>query len=198
MNPGRIPDSMIFIGTNNVSRSSNEEAAQWESMIVCLSTTLWQKCKCAVLTVCTIPMRSRTLSSTGRSQNESVIRWNNIVRNLTSGNAGRIILMDLEHELSAMDQARFTTGGIHFDSIEGQGWMNRVFKEQLDELEVEIFYLGVLRVEEATNEPAISTFVPPNLETRLGSVTAVPQVEGQRSNVLDRLGEATVRRTIHP
>ena len=34
MNPGRIPDIMILIGTNNVSRSSDEEEAQWESMMV--------------------------------------------------------------------------------------------------------------------------------------------------------------------
>ena len=33
-----------------------------------------------------------------------------------------------------------------------------------------------LRREEATNVPGISTFVPPNLETRLGSVPGMPQV----------------------
>ena len=54
-----------------------------------------------------------------------------------------------EHELRAMDQNRFTTDGIHFDKILGQGWMNRVFQEQL--------------VEEATNVPEISTLV--HLET---------------------------------
>ena len=43
--------------------------------------------------------------------------------------------------------------------------MTRVFQERLDELDVELFDTGVLRVEEATNEPAVSTFVPPNLET---------------------------------
>ena len=34
--------------------------------------------------------------------------------------------MDIEHELRAMDQARLTTDGIHFDNIEGQAWLNRV------------------------------------------------------------------------
>ena len=29
MNPGRIPDIMILIGTNNVSRSSDEQEVQW-------------------------------------------------------------------------------------------------------------------------------------------------------------------------
>ena len=53
--------------------------------------------------------------------------------------------------------------------------MNRVFRERLDELEVELFDTGVLRREETTNEPALSTFVPPNLEKRLGSVPAVPR-----------------------
>ena len=78
--------------------------------------------------------------------------------------------------------------------------MNRVFEEQLDELEVELFDTGVLKTEEATN---ISTFVPPNLETRLGS-SAVPQVlqnsgeRDKRCHVLDRLGEAPARRTLHP
>ena len=45
--------------------------------------------------------------------------------------------------------------------------MNRVFQERLDEMEVE------LKKEETTNEPAISTSVPPNLETGLGTVPAV-------------------------
>ena len=127
-----------------------------------------------------------------------------MVRNLASRNAGRIILMDIEHELGAMDQARLTTNGIHFDSIEGDAWMNRVFQERLDKLEVELLDSGVLKKEETTNEPALSTFVPSNLETRLGSVPAVtqrPQSSSeprQRTDVLDRLGEPPVRRTIHP
>ena len=112
--------------------------------------------------------------------------------------------MDLEHELRAMDQAQFTTDEVRFDSIGGQAWINRVFQEQLDELEVELFDKRVLRREETTNEPATPTFVPPNLETRLGSIPAVPQMPqsscepDQRTGVLDRLGEAPVRRTIHP
>ena len=81
--------------------------------------------------------------------------------------------------------------------------MDRVFLECLDELEVELFDTGVLRREEPTNGPALSTFEPPNLETRLGSVTAVPQgpqsssEPWQRTDVLDCLGKAPVRRTIH-
>ena len=145
-------------------------------------------------------MSTRTLTPTGRRHNERVNRWNNIVRNLASRNDGRMILMDLEHELRAIDQARFTTDGVHFGTIERQAWIKRVFQEQLDELEVELFDTGELRREETTNEPAILTFVPPNLATRLGSVPAVPQVPqpGQRTDELDRLGKAPVRRTIHP
>ena len=41
MNPGRIPNVMILVGTNDISR------ALWESMMVCLFTTLWQKLHCA-------------------------------------------------------------------------------------------------------------------------------------------------------
>ena len=59
MNPGRIPNVMILEGTNNISRSSDEEEAQGESMMVCLFTTLWQRCNCAVLTVCTVPTNNR-------------------------------------------------------------------------------------------------------------------------------------------
>ena len=61
MNPGKIPNITILIGTNNVSRGSDEEEEQWEPMMVCLFTTLWKKFKCAVLTVCIVPMTSRTL-----------------------------------------------------------------------------------------------------------------------------------------
>ena len=139
MNPGRIPNVMILVGTNNISRSSDEEEALWESMMVCLFTTLWQKFNCAVLTVCTVPMNARSLTATGRRHNEGVVRWNNILRNLASRKAGRMILMDIEHELRAMDQARLTTDGIHFDNIDGQAWLNRVFQERLDELEKELF-----------------------------------------------------------
>ena len=138
MNPGRIPMTMILIGKNNVSRGSDEEEAQWESMMVCLLTTLWQKFWCAVLTVCTVPMSTKTLTSTRRRHNEGVIRWNNILRNLASRNAARMILVNNEHELRAMNQTRLTTNGIHFDSIEGQDWIKRVFQELLDEMEVEL------------------------------------------------------------
>ena len=130
MNPGRIPNVMVLVGTNNISRSSNEEEALWESMMVCLLTSLWHKFNCAVLTVCTVPMNARSLTATGRRHNEGVVRWNNILRNLASRNAGRMILMDIEHELRAMDQARLTMDGIHFDNIEGQAWLNRVFQER--------------------------------------------------------------------
>ena len=82
--------------------------------------------------------------------------------------------------------------------------MNRVFQKRLDEMEVELFDTGVLKKEEFANEPAISTFVPPNLETCLGTFPAVttyrPQSSsepGQRTYVQDRLGEAPMRRTIN-
>ena len=93
MNPGRIPNVMILVGTNDISRGSDEQEALWESMMVCLFTTLWQKFSCAVLTVCTVPMNTRSLTASGRRHNEGVVRWNNILRNLASRNAGRMILM---------------------------------------------------------------------------------------------------------
>ena len=98
MNQGTIPNVMIQVGTNNISRSSDEEEALWESMMVCLFNTLWQKFNCAILTVCTVPMNARNLTATGRRHNEGVVRWNNILRNLANRNAGRMILMDIEHE----------------------------------------------------------------------------------------------------
>ena len=148
MNPGRIPNIMILTGTNNVSRGSNEEEARWESMMVCLFTAPWQKFDCTILTVCTVPMSTKTLTATGSRHNEGVIRWINILRNLASLNARRMILMDIKHELRATDQARLTTDGIHFDSIERKAWLNRVFQELLDEMEVELFDTGVPKKEE--------------------------------------------------
>ena len=150
--------------------------------MVCLFTTLWQKFSCAVLTVCTVPMNARSLTASGRRHNKGVIRWNNILRNLANRNAGRMILMDIEHELRAMDQARLTTDGIHFDSIEGQYWLNRVFQERLDELEAELFFTGVLKEEGTVSDAVITTFVPPSLETRLGTVPAVTNYRQQSSS----------------
>ena len=132
MKPGRIPNVMILIGTNNISRSSDEEEALWESMMVCLFTTLWQRFNCAVLTICTVPLSTKMLTATGRRHNEGAIKWNNILRNLASRNAGQMILMDIEHELRAIDQAKLTTDDIHSDSIEGQAWLNRVFQWRYD------------------------------------------------------------------
>ena len=63
MNPGRIPKIMILIGTNNVSRGSDEQEELWESMMVCLFTTLWHKLMCAVLTVCTVTMSTKNVDS---------------------------------------------------------------------------------------------------------------------------------------
>ena len=70
MNPVRIPNVMTLVGTNNISRSSDEE----EALMVCLLTTLWQKFNCAVLTVCTVPMNARSLTAIGRRHNEGVVR----------------------------------------------------------------------------------------------------------------------------
>ena len=67
------------------------------------------KLRFAVLIVGTISKSTRPQSSTGRRHNEKFVRWNNLVRNLASRNAGRMILIDLEHELRALDQSRFTT-----------------------------------------------------------------------------------------
>ena len=205
MNPGRIPSVMILVGTNDISRGSDEQEALWESMMVCLFTTLWQKFSCAVLTVCTVPMNARSLTASGRRHNEGVMRWNNILRNLANRNAGTMILMDIEHELRAMEQAKLTSDGIHFDTIEGQAWLNRVFQERLDELEAELSDTGVLKEEGTMNDTVITTFVPPNLATRLGTVPAAINYRqqsssepGRRTDVQDRLGEAPMRRTINP
>ena len=67
------------------------------------------------------------------------MRWHNIVRNLANRNVGRLGWMNLEDELRALDQSRFTVDGVHFDTIERQAWIKRVFQERLDELEVELF-----------------------------------------------------------
>ena len=72
MNPGRIPNVMILVGTNNIPRSSDEEEAQWELIMMCLFTTLWQRFNCAVLTVCTLPM-SKDVDS-NREQGEDTMK----------------------------------------------------------------------------------------------------------------------------
>ena len=63
----------------------------------------------------------------------------------------------------------------------------------------------MLKKEGTASDAVITTFVPPNLEIRLGTVPAVTNYmqqssseTGQRTEVQDRLGEAAVRRTIHP
>ena len=66
-------------------------------------------------------------SAAARRHNEKDVKWNKIVRNLASRNNGRMILMNLEHELRALDHVRFNTDGIHSDSIEEQTWMNCAF-----------------------------------------------------------------------
>ena len=63
----------------------------------------------------------------------------------------------------------------------------------------------MLKEEGTPSDAVITTFVPPSLETRLGTVPAVTNYRqqsssepGQRTDVQDRLGEAPMRRTIHP
>ena len=41
-----------------------------------------------------------------------------------------------------MKQSRFKSDGIHFVTLEGQAWMNRVFHEHLVELEFELIDTG--------------------------------------------------------
>ena len=61
---------MILVGTNNISRSLDEEEALWESMMVCLFTTLWQKFNCAVLTVCTVSTNARNREKAQRRSSQ--------------------------------------------------------------------------------------------------------------------------------
>ena len=75
----------------------------------------------------------------------------------------------------------------------------------MEELEAELFDTGVLKEEGTASDAVITTFVPPSLETRLGTVPAVTNYRqqsssepSQRTDVQDRLGEAPMRRTIHP
>ena len=63
----------------------------------------------------------------------------------------------------------------------------------------------MLKEEGTSNETVITTFVPPALETRLGTVPAVTNYRqqsssepGQRTDVQARLGETLVRSTINP
>ena len=83
--------------------------------------------------------------------------------------------------------------------------MNRIFQERLDELEAGLFDTGVLKEEGTASDAAITTFVPPSLEIRLGTIPSVTNYRqqssskpGQRTDVQDRFGEAPMRRTIHP
>ena len=66
-------------------------------------------------------------------------------------------------------------------------------------MEEELFDTGVLKNEETSNKPTISTFVPPNLETRLGTVPAVTiyrsqssSEPGQTTDVQDRSGNCSM------
>ena len=75
----------------------------------------------------------------------------------------------------------------------------------MDELEAQLFDTGVLKEEGTASDAVITTFVPPSLETRLGTVPAVTNYRkqsssepGQRTDVQYRLGEAPMKRTIHP
>ena len=82
--------------------------------------------------------------------------------------------------------------------------MSRLFQELLDELERELFDIGVLSVDTAADVRVISTFVPPSLETCLRSIPAVSQTvrssrkSKARSDVMERLGESPARRTKLP
>ena len=191
-----------MIGTKNVSRISNSEESQREALLVCFFTAVRQKFECALLTACTIPMNERNVLVTARVRNERFVRWNNIVRSLANRNDGQVILMDLEHNLRALDQTRIFIGGILLDNIKGRAWMNRFFQDRLNDLKFKLFDTRKLRTKEATNVTAMSTFVPLNLETHLGSVPAVPRTVQSSieqkiiSDVLARLGEPLARRTI--
>ena len=62
----------------------------------------------------------------------------------------------------------------------------------MDELEAELFDTGVLKEEGTVSDAVITTFVPPSLETRLGTVPAVTNYRqqsssepGQRTDVQD-------------
>ena len=114
------------------------------------------------------------------------------IRNLANRNAGSLVLIHLEYELRAVDQSRFTVDGVHFDTIEGEIWMNRAFQDRFDELKVDLFDTGVLSLDAAADVRAISSLVPPSLDFCLGSVPVVSETARSsrdpeaRSDVMER------------
>ena len=198
MNPGRIPSVMILVGTNDIwIRRAGSTVGINDGVFVHHSLAEVQLRGTDRLHGAN--ERKKPDSIRKKAQRGSLEMEQHL--KLANRNAGRMILMDIEHELRAMEQARLTSDGIHFDTIEGQAWLNRVFQERLDELEAELSDTGVLKEEGTVNDTVITTFVPPNLETRLGTVPAAINYRqqsssepGRRTDVQDRLGEAPTRR----
>ena len=69
----------------------------------------------------------------------------------------------------------------------------------------ELFDTGVLKEEGTMSDTVMITVVASSLETRLGTVPAITNYRqqsssepGKRTDVQDRLGEAPMKRTIHP
>ena len=122
-----------------------------------LFTAVCQKHQRSLVVICAVPTITRIQQAPARRKNERCVRQHIIVQKLASRNTERLVLRDLEHELRALDQSRFTTDG-----------MNHVFQERVSEPEIVLFETRVLNAEEATKARAIFTFEPPDLETRLG------------------------------
>ena len=85
MNPGRIVDLTIMIDTNILSRSSESEEGRWEQILVCIFTAVWQKIQCSDRLHNTHECKDHAPE---RKHNDRLFRWNNIVSNLGSSNAG--------------------------------------------------------------------------------------------------------------
>ena len=115
----RVDTLTVMIGMNHVSRNPVTPDAKWESFLICLLNELKEKYRPRIVVLCTIPLYPDAGSPVADFMNGNVTQWNEMIRNLTTGNPNEFHLLDVENTLRMVDHGVLTKDGIHFNTQPG-------------------------------------------------------------------------------
>ena len=194
-------DTLIMLGTNDVSRVPVTPEGKWKPLLVCLLNEIKEKYRPRLVVLCTIPQNLEVGTPVADFMNGNVTRWNDLTRSLVRSNPSELRLLDLEITLRMTDHLALTRDGIHFNTLPGRRRINDVFQTQIEEMEQELRTTDSLARTSSTGGGRVRGNGPEPLANRLGPLAietgATPPVDSSL-DVREKLGTAppTRRQTL--
>ena len=175
----------LMIGTNDVSRGEARKITRLYDKMSCLLEELRIQMDPILLTVCTVPY-NMMFDQHAFEMNEKVRNLNKVIRDIHRKSVLPVRLLDVAERMEKKGFPEDTfNDGIHFHRPRGAKWLNDVFQEHINTLEVDLLETAQFTLGPPPNPPFLASWA---LSGRLR--TRVDTRDSSRSNQT-RLQSAT-------